>query len=266
MTVVARCPAKVNLFLAVGPPDATGYHPLRTVFQAVSLYETVRVTTSTVDSFACHGAVLEEDNTVTKAWRLTREYVDLPKLRVELEKGLPSQAGLGGGSSDAAGFLRCAMTLTRGQFDMKSAHEVACAVGADVPFFLVGGMARGEGYGDCLSPMPDSPVRHLAIVKPEAGVPTSQAYARLDTRPREWRPFPEDPWTLYNDFELVMPPSCRDLKSRLIEEGAEQALLCGSGSAVFGLFAGESEAQAVASLLGGMACRTLTRKESLWTS
>src|SRR5579862_435688 len=103
-----HCPAKVNLFLAVGPVDPRGYHPLRTTFQAVGLSDILDVTfgESAETTIEVIGAQLPEDNTVTKTLRLSREVFAISPTHVRLEKHIPVQSGLGGGSSDAAGILR----------------------------------------------------------------------------------------------------------------------------------------------------------------
>ncbi len=272
MTWRTRCPAKVNLFLAVGPPDPSGYHPIRTVFQAVALFDDLEATLAEADSFSCDSSDVPAENTVTRAWRLAAEYVGLPKLAVKLTKRIPAQSGLGGGSSDAAGLLRVLVRATRGRFTSENAAEVAQAVGADVPFFLVGGRARAEGYGERLTPIADAEPRPLLVVMPDACVSTGEAYAALDAQPYPWRPFVDDPWQLYNDFERVAPCVCGDLAERLHVHGASAAGLTGSGAAVFGVFEDEESARSAAVRLAGEGFErswpvwTLSREESLWTS
>jgi len=105
MVVRVQCPAKINEFLAVGPRDARGYHPIRTILQAVGLFDELTISDETEkDTFTCNWD-LPERNTITKAWTLGKELAPLPPLSVTLEKRIPIQGGLGGGSSDAAGFL-----------------------------------------------------------------------------------------------------------------------------------------------------------------
>ncbi|HLO99583.1 MAG TPA: 4-(cytidine 5'-diphospho)-2-C-methyl-D-erythritol kinase, partial [Fimbriimonas sp.] len=100
MTIL--CPAKLNLFLSVGPLDHRGYHPIRTIFQAISLYDELEIERSDKIEFSCDDPSVPEDNTVIKAIRLMQEIADFPPVKVKLTKRIPSQAGLGGGSSDAA--------------------------------------------------------------------------------------------------------------------------------------------------------------------
>lgn len=267
--VVVKCPAKVNLFLSVGPRDERGYHPIRSVFQAVSLFDTLTLERAERNEFRCDWPGMPEDNTVAKAMRLLSELVRLPPLRVTLKKRIPVQSGLGGGSSDAAGFLRGALRFASCRPSEPELRDVALAVGADVPFFLVGGRARAEGYGEILTPLDDGPEQWMLIVRPDVGCPTAEAYRKLDALDYPWKGW-EEADALYNDFERVMPEECRRMKQRLLELGASGALLAGSGSAVLGLFETRNDAiRATLSFESGTnppSCwvvRTLRREESL---
>jgi 4-diphosphocytidyl-2-C-methyl-D-erythritol kinase len=265
--LIVRCPAKVNLFLAVGPRDERGYHPLRTIFQAIDLCDTLEVSPNHDDpGFFCDDPAVPSENTVTKALRLLRERTALPPLRVVLRKNIPAESGLGGGSSDAAGLLRAVKRM--GFLGDPELETIAAKVGADVPFFLVGGRARAEGYGERLVPLPDAPVEWYVIGRPPVGCSTPTAFRRLDERPYEWLPFPSED-RLHNDFERVAPCESIDLIERLQVHGARDAGLSGSGSAVFGRFSNPETAQRAcdAILKEGAAhawiAKTLTREESL---
>ncbi|MBL8064298.1 MAG: 4-(cytidine 5'-diphospho)-2-C-methyl-D-erythritol kinase [Chthonomonadaceae bacterium] len=269
------CPAKINLFLSVGQQDGRGYHPIRTAFQAVSLCDTLIVEPSEQDEFTCNDPSVPKDNTVTKAWRLVLEHVSLPKLAVTLSKAIPSQAGLGGGSSDAAGMLRAAMKLSRGQLGDREAHEIACAIGADVPFFLTGGLALAEGYGEALQPIPDEPRQSIWILVPPVGVSTAVAYRALDSSPRALFEIPPNPFHGPNDFLTVAPPESAWAVDWLYKNGATFASLSGSGSAAFGVMPpdaatqGHAETEELEGLNGPyklIKCMTITREQSLWTS
>ncbi|MEX2243140.1 MAG: 4-(cytidine 5'-diphospho)-2-C-methyl-D-erythritol kinase [Fimbriimonadaceae bacterium] len=267
--MLVRCPAKVNTFLSVGAREESGYHPLRSVMQAVGLFDDLSLTVSEVDEIVCDCPDLPRENTMTKALRLLRELARVPPLRIELTKRIPAQSGLGGGSSDAAGVIRAARAMLPDEVSAQFAHEVASAVGSDVPFFLVGGRARVTGYGEIVEPLPDVPETWLLIVRPAEAVSTVEAYARLDESPREWREFSDEH---YNDFERVAPCASLELSERLQTHGASGALLCGSGSAVFGTFPNEQDANTAKEKLSNegfgqsYVARTLTREESLWTS
>lgn len=269
MRLVVDCPAKVNLFLAVGPKDAIGYHPLRAIFQAIDLCDTLTIDDETAETaIQCDWSELPAENTLTKALRLLGEYVSVPPLKIEIAKRIPAQSGLGGGSSDAAGLLRSIGAFLSVPLRTRDLQDVALAVGADVPFFLVGGKAKAEGYGETLNPLPDCPPRFLVVARPDFDCPTPAAYAALDQQEYLWRDWPEEE-ELYNDFERVAPSVCKDLASQMVRLGADGSLLCGSGSAVFGLFRVEEVAQKAAARLKSRlvpqawVARTLTRAESI---
>ena len=242
------CRAKINTFLAVGPSDARGWHPLRTVFQEIDLADTLTFESAGRDDVTFSVAGIPARNTVTEALRLLREHVPIPPLRIHVEKRIPAESGLGGGSADAAALLR---HYGRG---LPSLAEIALPVGADVPFFLVGGRARAEGYGERLTPLPDLPPRHLVLARPAEGCPTGEMFRGLDARPREFRDFPAGD-VLHNDFERVAPCASLDLIERLLVHGADDAGLSGSGSVVFGRFGSETSAARAAEAM---------RREAPW--
>ncbi len=267
MTLEVRCPAKINLFLSVGPIDASGYHPINTLFQAVSIFDKLSITPANETTVTSNWSDLPEDNTLTKTLRLVREYINLPHWHIHLEKNIPSESGLGGGSSDAAGLLRGINALVEG-LEPRNLQEIAAAVGMDVPFFLTGGFAKGTGYGDRIEPLPNRERQWLVVTKPDIGTSTQIAYAKLDAIPREFFQEGEN----YNDFERVAPCECLELLERLLIHGAKKANLTGSGSAVYGLFIDEQQACEAAQKLKQessnwvQVAHTLTREESLWMS
>ena len=268
MRVHVRCPAKVNLFLSVGKKDARGYHPIRTIFQTVGLCDDLYIgTTPDESSLTCNWPWLGESNTVWKALKLASEIARVPTMEIALVKHIPSESGLGGGSSDAAGLLRAIKKMT-GVGSEAELLTVALAVGADVPFFLTGGRAKAEGYGQKLNPLPDENREWLLIAKPEMNCSTTEMYAKLDALDYEWRDFPSDD-KLYNDFERVAPEECLELKDRLCRLDARDAALTGSGSAVFGRFDSEPLAEVACERLledfegHAWVVPTLSRQESL---
>ncbi|MBX3113110.1 MAG: 4-(cytidine 5'-diphospho)-2-C-methyl-D-erythritol kinase [Fimbriimonadaceae bacterium] len=268
------CPAKINSFLAVDPPDHSGYHPIRSIFRAISLADELSIqdSHSGKDEIICNWGDLPANNTLTKTLRFLRELLPIAPLRIELTKNIPSEAGLGGGSSDAAGLLRALGTVAPHIVTEQYRREVAFAVGADVTFFLTGGTAKAEGYGQFIESLADSDIWHLLLVKPEEGISTPQAYKELDSTDRPRKEFPMELGELYNDFERVAPCICGEISERLQVHGAKGALLSGSGSAVFGVFETEALAQQAekhikSEKLGATyVARTLTREESLATT
>lgn len=271
MQVESLCPAKVNRFLSVGPPDNSGYHPVRTILQTTSLADTLLIREAAKEAIISNWSELPAENTLTKTLRLAREFTDIPHLHIELRKQIPAESGLGGGSSNAAALLRALTRLCDGRLSERNLLEIATAVGKDVPFFLTGGTARATGYGEVIESCPDRDAEFLLIVRPEVGVSTPLAYAALDREPREWRDFPREVEP-YNDFERVAPCECLELLDRLRLHGASEALLCGSGSAVYGIFPDSESTRAAAERMRGegydrvWAARTLSREESLWMS
>ena len=243
--MVIQCPAKLNLFLSVGKKDNRGYHPLRSTFQAVSLYDDLFVERSSELSFSCDDPAIPHDNTVVRAARLMMEVADFPPVAIKLVKRIPSEAGLGGGSSDAAGIIRAAKSLMSASLPDYEKKAIAKSIGADVSFFLLGGRARAEGYGEKLTSIPSPhPIEWYVIVQPSDRCNTKNAYDRLDEIDYEWQEFPTDD-ILFNDFERVAPCGSLELIERLLVHGARDAGLTGSGSAVFGRFRTEEDAKSV---------------------
>lgn len=262
MVYRADCQAKLNLFLAVGPPDPSGYHPLRSVFQSVSLADRLVVEAGvTKDAFLCDDAAVPAENTLTKALRLFREYVDVPEVRIALEKRIPAQSGLGGGSADAGRLIAILHELSGLRLSDRELREIAGAVGSDVPFFLVGGRARIEGYGERVTPLDDpDPLPWYVIVRPPYGCSTPEMYRALDRCERAFVDFGHEP--AVNDFESVVPWGCLQLKAALLTQGASEALLSGSGSAVFGRFEYEHGARQAAEALAPEGAVWVTRATS----
>lgn len=259
-----ECPAKLNLFLRVGPPDAGGYHPLETEFQAISLSDTLELIVGGA-GFEVDGQDLPSDNTITRTLRLLREVATLPPLGLRLNKRIPSGAGLGGGSSDAAGLIRLVRKLV-GNLPEHEALAIAQSIGADVPFFLQGGLARGEGYGDILTPLPDAPTRWFVVAMPGIVCPTPEMYRRLDEARASHAPLAGFENRAENDFHLVAPAECVDLIEVLESKGLSRVGMTGSGAAVFGEAKDEATATQIAESLAGWQAwpvRTLSRLESL---
>jgi 4-diphosphocytidyl-2-C-methyl-D-erythritol kinase len=231
----------------VGSVDARGYHPLRTIFQAIGLYDrmTIRRAERTEVTFDSPGVPVE--NTVTRALSLLSEVIEVPPLAIHVEKHIPTESGLGGGSSNAASVLRAVPRMVGAELPEETLAALASRVGADVAFFLVGGRARGEGYGERLTPIP-SVAEWYVVTRPSVSCATGEAYRRLDVKAYDWRDFPAGD-ELYNDFERVAPCESLDLIERLLVAGAKDAGMTGSGSAVFGRFGNAEAAEKAAERL-----------------
>jgi 4-diphosphocytidyl-2-C-methyl-D-erythritol kinase len=234
-----RCHAKINPFLAIGPKRPDGYHEIITIMQLISLHDELLVEPAPEFSFVCSDPRLDnEGNLVLRAAALLREYTDLPAVRLTLRKEIPPCSGLGGGSSDVAGAL-VALNLALGSpLHQEHLAQIAAAVSSDAPFFLSSAATAGcEGRGEIVSPLPPFEEAPLVVAMPEVEVSTQEAYAKWDSLPvHPSLPVEADPLSFRNDFELVAPPESLELIERLRVEGAKEAHLCGSGSAVFGMF------------------------------
>ncbi|HEX3544175.1 MAG TPA: 4-(cytidine 5'-diphospho)-2-C-methyl-D-erythritol kinase [Candidatus Acidoferrum sp.] len=257
--------AKINLRLDILGKRADGYHELRTIFQTVSLHDELRLRASKSNeiSLTIHGNDQLAGEPVKKnlAYRameaLRRELKIRRGVEVELHKTIPSGGGLGGGSSNAAAALFGYLQLVGRKLPMAVLLELAASLGADVPIFLFGGRALGAGRGDEIYPLPDIKKLTLLIVAPRGiRVPTPDAFrwlnaplrdaatlTKLAADPKLWE-FCALSWSaqgnrLSNDFEKPVFKRYNRLdqiKRVLLQKGAAEASLAGSGSAVFGVF------------------------------
>jgi 4-diphosphocytidyl-2-C-methyl-D-erythritol kinase len=276
----------VNLDLRVLGTRTDGYHELRTVFQTVELHDTLTfVDRPGLFSVKCRmpGVPLDETNLVWRAaaalWKALGRAGDPRDAVVTIDKLIPMQAGLGGGSADAAAAL-VGLARLWGGVPVTLLREVAAGIGADVAFFLSGGTVLGLGRGEEIYPLVDLPPHWIVIVHPPFGVSTAEAYSWYDDdrtaglkESRELQilpvPWPTRAAQMIND--LVPPvvrrhPEITALKVSLREAGAVASAMSGSGSAVFGLFRGRAAAARCVKPLskGGntaILTRTLTRAE-----
>jgi 4-diphosphocytidyl-2-C-methyl-D-erythritol kinase len=249
-----RAPAKINLTLEVLALRSDGYHGVRSVMVPLDLADELTIEPSTRFRFECDRTDLAgEGNLAMAAVRATFEA--LPKACVRLLKRIPLQAGLGGGSSDAAAVLRAAMAGAFGPAPQREWMQIARSLGSDVPFFLAGTAALVEGTGERVTPAGAIPAWHVLIVKPPAGVSTAEAYREIDALQRPQRPrsscvsiamlealqraeFATVQALLQNDFHAITAarsPEVMDALQALRAAGAGNALLAGSGSCVFTL-------------------------------
>ena len=257
--------AKVNLCLQVLGKQPDGYHELRTVFQAISLHDSLELQFSSRDEISLDiaGAELAADST-NLVWRaieaLKRELKINKGIHARLTKRIPVARGLGGGSSDAAAALAGVQLLTRRELPLARLLEIGSSLDADVPFFLFGGRALGVNRGDEIYPLPDLPGRTILVVSPaNIAVSTRDAYSWVDERlttsrsaPKMWS-FCALCWSrqdsVSNDFEAAVfgrHPRLSEIKRRLLQGGAAEAALAGSGSAVFGIFRNPAQARRAA--------------------
>ncbi len=283
--------AKVNLRLDVLGRRADGFHELRTIFQTISLHDTLLLETRREPGIELRIAGNSQlagepgqDNLVYRALEELGREIELRQgLRAVLTKRIPVGRGMGGGSSDAAAALLGLLRLTGKRIAPARLLAIASGLGSDVPFFLHGGRALGIGRGEEIYPLPDVPRRDVLVVSPhDIAVPTKDAYRWIaEAQSREltngadptrllqfcalcWSP---QGGALSNDFEAAVFPRYSRLaaiKRDLLQQGAADASLAGSGSAVFGVYQHPAKARRAARAFPQdqvFLCSTLSRAE-----
>ena len=283
--------AKINWTLRVLGRRPDGYHEIQTVLQTVSLHDQLHFSPSNSNaiSLSCDEPNLRSDDTnlIVRAAHLLRENCKLDSgANIRLRKKIPVQGGLGGGSSNAAVTLLGLSYLWGLELTSSELIELGAKLGADVPFFLVGGTVAATGIGNELIFAEDCNKAFLIIITPSVSISTREAYAalkstaltRADTPPilasSLGMPFlsESDQWPLHNDFENVIfekEPEIKRVQETLIAVRARGVLLAGSGSSVFGIFdSAEAQRRALDEIQGRATwrifpCNTVSRHEYL---
>jgi 4-diphosphocytidyl-2-C-methyl-D-erythritol kinase len=275
--------AKINLTLRLLGVRSDGYHSLRTTLQSVALHDTLTFRAADGFTITCDDTACPTDRTnlvwraAEQVWCAAGRRGNPSGVHIDIAKRIPMQAGLGGGSSDAAAAIRGLAALWKLDLTSTTMHEIAATLGADVPFFLEGGTALGVERGDQLFPLADQPSSWVVLAIPAFGVSTKDAYGwwdragsdgagsanRTETvrrRPRQRRAkvegLPES--EVQNDLEPVVSahhPEIGRLVRLLVRAGGRHAAMSGSGSAVFGLFDDRARAEA--------ACRSIRARVRL---
>lgn len=251
-------PAKINLTLEVLAKRDDGYHGVRSVMVPLAFGDTVEIEEAPQTIFTCSDSSLSgSDNLVVKALSAIGA-----RASVHLEKHVPVQAGLGGGSSDAASVLLAAASGIIGYSGNTDMLATAHCLGSDVPFFLCGTAALVEGTGERVTALGAIPAWHVILIKPPVAVSTAHAYKQLDERTRPTRPrsssvsldmvealqrgeFQRVQTLLQNDFHedaVSAYPEVAQAATALRTASGRRALLSGSGSSVFSLFEDEASA------------------------
>lgn len=268
--VVLDAPAKINLGLEVLAKRPDGYHEINTIFAAVDLCDRLTFGSRDDGAIVCRvegndalaGEPIDRNLAVRAAAMIKAELGESRGIEIVLEKAIPTGAGLGGGSSDAAETLRGAAMAWGRDLPHDRMVEMAAALGSDVPFFLQGGVAIGCGRGEILEPLDIVLPWSILLVNPAIHVATSWAYAALgrDGSMRQatdlgaaLRTGLSNPSslcaTLVNDFEKPVAaayPVIEEITRRLRDSGAFYAAMSGSGSTLFGLFERRSDAEKAA--------------------
>ena len=258
--------AKINLALDVTGRLENGYHTIESVFQTVGLYDEISVDLADSISIECElpesfeksdPIPCDERNIAYKAAKRFFEAAGIDSgCRIHIKKGIPSQAGMGGGSTDAAAVIYCLNKLTGVDMPTNQLEEIGAKIGADVPFFFTGGTAYVSGIGEKIVPIADYSGRRLVIAKGVQGVSTAEAYGAVDALTEPVHPevsslknaIENEPNEAYkyfgNLFEAaVQLDEVAEIKSVMLENGALSSVMTGSGSAVFGLFDDDAQAE-----------------------
>ena len=274
--------AKINLGLNITEKRADGYHNLETVFFPIPICDALEIKTMDErfpSNVACDLKVTgnnvccnENDNLIVKAYNMIAADFDIPRVHAHLYKNIPSEAGLGGGSSDAAYMIRLLDQRFRINIGNAEMEKYAARLGADCPFFITAEPSYAEGIGEILSPV-NITVNNLegyslVVVKPQIAVSTKEAFSNITPRKplmccREIVAQPIETWkdALCNDFEesvFGIYPKLNDIKNRIYTLGAAYAQMSGSGSSLFGIFKSDVDEQSIKNEFAD--CRTFVMK------
>lgn len=276
--IVFPC-AKINLGLNIVSKREDGYHNLETVFYPIPLYDALEIKymdekfpSDTACDLKVTGNAVdcdEQKNLVVKAYHILAADYQLPRIHTHLYKHIPSQAGLGGGSSDAAFMIRLLDERFRLNIGNPEMERYAARLGADCAFFIEAEPAYAEGFGDVLMPAdgPDGNLQgyYLCVVKPDVAVSTKEAYSAITPKKpakscRDIVRQPIDTWKeeLVNDFEepiFKMHPELATIKQKLYDQGAVYASMSGSGSALYGIF--KKEPRGIEEQFDSMFCEVM---------
>lgn len=274
--------AKINLGLNITEKRADGYHNLETVFFPIPICDALEIKTMDErfpSNVACDLKVTgnnvccnENDNLIVKAYNMIAADFDIPRVHAHLYKNIPSEAGLGGGSSDAAYMIRLLDQRFRINIGNAEMEKYAARLGADCPFFITAEPSYAEGIGEILSPVniTDNNLEgySLVVVKPQIAVSTKEAFSNITPRKplmccREIVAQPIETWkdALCNDFEesvFGIYPQLNDIKNRIYTLGAAYAQMSGSGSSLFGIFKSDVDEQPIKNEFAD--CRTFVMK------
>lgn len=267
--IVIDAPAKINLVLDIEGVDARGYHLMRMLMQAVDLYDRITITETG------NGAISMSANRFyipcnekNIAWAAAEAFfhtaqIKNPGIHIQLQKRIPMQAGMAGGSADGAGVLWGLNHWFGNPFTLQQLCDIGVTIGADVPFCLTGGTAKVEGIGEKITAIDPFPSAFFVIAKPKVGISTKEAFARFDAlglAPKLDLDELQTLWQtkgvrafstrLYNALEAVCPlAEVQQIEDSLKACGAHGAIMTGSGSAVFGIFTDYHRARSCAETL-----------------
>jgi 4-diphosphocytidyl-2-C-methyl-D-erythritol kinase len=265
MKINLKAPAKINLFLEIKHKRQDGYHNLESIMQTVSLYDELSFELTNKDiSLECNNKNLacDETNVVYKTITAVKTRFNIDSgVKIYLKKGIPMEAGLGGGSSDAAATLEALVKLWNIKVTKSELEQIAATLGADVPFFLTGGTALCEGIGEIVTPLKKIDNLNVVLVNPGFGIPTAGVYKKIkfpltnqvrihtikslicDGSFNTQNAF-NSCFNRLEEFVFLDYPEIIKIKSVLNELGCV-SLMSGSGGTVFGIFDSNTKIEAV---------------------
>lgn len=288
-SIKVKASAKINLSLDVVGRKPDGYHLIESIFQSVDIYDIITVSkTDTGIHLTCSqpGIPCDSRNIAYKAAKLFLDKTGIKSgINIHIEKHIPSQAGLGGGSSDGAGVIYAMNTLFGTNIDICDMAKLGAKISADTAFFIYGGTAFVQGIGEIINPMRLLPPIELVIAKGKSGISTPEAYKLIDelSEPNHINThkllkaidkgkFMNHCDCCGNIFEQVTAVNdVFDIKKRMIANGAENAVMSGSGAAVFGIFKDSGSADKCAEKLNkiypfSVHCQTIPQSITIETN
>ncbi len=263
MSILEHAPAKINLGLKVVEKRSDGFHDILSVFQTITLFDTLELKEAEKTYLTCDDPSLScgPENLVLQAeYALRTVFPSIPKTHFHLTKRIPTGGGLGGGSSDAAAAFRGLLRLYNLTLDLKTLEKLSAHLGSDIPFLIRGGTAIISGRGEYITPIQWPFDLYYIIVNPQIFISTAWAYRNLDRIGQNVEQFKQLltklkkhtfeinnlSALLVNDFELPVfnhHAKLDIIKQKLLSNGAKSAVMTGSGSCVIGVFDSSDKAQ-----------------------
>ena len=269
MKIKVNAPAKVNLAVDVMGRRPDGYHSVSLVLQAISIYDTVTITSNESEeiTITCSDGNIPCDKR-NIAYKAAERFFHSTGIKntgvnIHIEKVSPSQAGLGGGSSDGAAVIMGLNAMFNTHLKDKEMEEICSYIGADVPFFINGGTQLATGIGTDMEKLHSMPECFMVVCKPDINVSTKEAYDAIDAQSVKQFKYSDEVvkgiylrslnsvvTSMYNDFDVFLDiKEVNDIKKFMYDHKAKGACMSGSGSAVFGVFKTEKQAECCANAL-----------------
>lgn len=270
--------AKINLFLDIESKLNNGYHNIKSLMQSIDLFDVVTVSFEPCDSKIIEISVNVPSipaNEKNIAYKAADRLIESGYVKIEIEKNIPSPAGLAGGSADAAAVIYALKSFGCTNKSDDEITKIAAGIGADVPFCLIGGSKKISGIGDVIEDIPALPKLDLVVAVKGEGISTPIAYSMLDAKFDDFSDYTvkkfdyncfsvNDIYNIFEDIILCERPEAKHLKEEMLRLGAINALMSGSGPAIVGIFDSKEKAIKAAESLNANgavahACKTASR-------